>query len=111
MKFASDLLKEVFGTEPPKEESIAVLNKPSALAREMASQAIQSTDLSTVLRDVGFIMARQISDELERMALKPGDYLDLPDMPQMVAARLGAEISKAPAQFVQALIEQMALRG
>lgn len=88
-----------------------VLTLPSGVTREVASQAIEALNLAPVLRDVGLMLAREISDELERMALRPADYADLPDMPQLVAARLGAELSKAPTEFVEALLEQMRLRG
>lgn len=106
---SEDVLKEIFGSEEKTESTIPF--RPSSLSQEVASQAIQNINLSPVLRDIGMIVGREVSMALESMSLRPADYLDLPDMPKLLASRVGAELSKAPAEFVKALIEQMALRG
>jgi hypothetical protein len=88
-----------------------VLTMPSGVTKELAANAIEALDLEPIMRDIGIIVAREIADVLQTMALRPADYVILPDMPQMVAARIGAELSQAPNPFVRALIEQLKLRG
>ncbi len=106
-------LKSVFGE--PKEEGYTttakVLTLPSGVTKDLAAQAIEQLDLSPIMRDFGSVVAREIANELQAMALRPADYVDLPDMPQMVAARVAAELSTAPPEFVQTLMEQLKLRG
>lgn len=67
--------------------------------------------MAPILKNIGIGAAKEICDELERMGLRAADYADLPDMPELVAARIGAELVKAPTDFVAALLEQMRLRG
>lgn len=88
-----------------------ILILPSGVTRELAANAIDALDLEPIFRDIGGIVAREIADVLQTMNLRPADYGDLPDMPQMVAARLGAEISTAPPAFIRSLLEQLKLRG
>jgi len=106
-------LVAVFGT--PKEEGLTttsrVLNLPSGVTKELASQAIEQMDLEPILRDIGIITAREIANALEAMALRPADYVDLPDMPQMVAALVAGELASAPDEFTKALTDQLKLRG
>jgi hypothetical protein len=109
-------LERLRGVFPaPKEEGLSatarVLNLPSGVTKELASQAIEQLDLDPIIRDIGFIVAREIANELEAMALRPADYVDLPDMPQMVAGMVASELAAAPEVFVKALIEQLKLRG
>lgn len=113
MTSAIEDLQSVFGA--PKEEGYTTTAKvmilPSGVTKDVASQAIEQIDLTTIMRDIGVILAREISDELQRMALRPADYADLPDMPQMVAARVAGELAAAPPEFVTALIDYIKLRG
>lgn len=113
MSSAIEDLKSVFGD--PTTEGLTTTSKvlilPSGVTKDLASQAIEQLDLGIVMRDIGIIMAREIADELIRMALRPADYIDLPEMPQMVAARVGAELSLAPPEFLEALIEGLKARG
>ena len=88
-----------------------VLTLPSGVTKELAQQAIETVDLDPVLRDIGIIVAREIANELDAMALRPADYVGLPDMPQMVAARLAGELAAAPQVFVQALLQSLQSRG
>lgn len=88
-----------------------VLTLPSGVTKELATQAIEQLDLTQVLKDIGAIVAREIANELEAMNLRPADYVALPDMPQMVASMVAGELASAPEEFVQALIEQLKLRG
>lgn len=107
-----DQLRKVF---PPVVEGstnaaqLAVL--PSQVTMQLAAQAIESLDLTVVLRDIGTIVAREIADTLETMSLRPADYVTLPDLPQMVAAMVAGELAAAPPEFANALIEQLKLRG
>jgi hypothetical protein len=91
--------------------SAKVLTMPSGVTKELATQAIEQLDLTQVLKDIGVIVAREIANELEAMNLRPADYVALPDMPQMVASMVAGELASAPEEFVQALIEQLKLRG
>lgn len=111
MSKAIEELKAIFDVEESFVSTGVAQNSPTELTREIASQLIQKIDLSVVLRDIGIIVAREISSELEKVSLRAADYADLPDMPQMVAARLGSELSVAPNDFVNALLEQIKLRG
>lgn len=88
-----------------------VLTLPSGVTKELAAQTIEQLDLQPILRDIGIIVAREIANELESMALRPADYVDLPDMPQMVAAMVAGELASAPDSFVKALTDQLRLRG
>lgn len=97
---------EAFGVDTGK-----VLVMPSGVTRDLAAQAIADIDTSPIMRDIGVIVARQIATELQQMALRPADYASLPDLPQMVAARLGAELATAPDVFVASLLEQLRLKG
>lgn len=106
-------LQTVFG-EPQAEgytTTSKVLVLPAGVTKDLATQAIEQLDVGPILRDIGIIVAREIADELQAMALRPADYVDLPDMPQMVAARIGSELAAAPPEFIQALIGQLKLRG
>jgi hypothetical protein len=106
-------LRLVFGD--PQVEGYTTTGKvmilPSGVTKDLASQAIEQIDLSIVMRDIGMILAREIANELERMALRPADYVDLPDMPQMVAARVAGELAAAPPEFLVALLDHIRLRG
>jgi hypothetical protein len=106
-------LDSIFGA--PHTEAFAstsqALNSPSEVSKELALQAIESMDLSQIMKDLGALVAGQIAIDLSAMSLKAADYANMPDMPQMVADRLGKEIQKAPTQFVAALIENLKLRG
>lgn len=106
-------LEAIFGamTETYSSDTARALSMPGGVTKEIAAQAVENLDLAPILRDIGLIVARQIATDLEAMALRPADYVDLPDMPQMVAARLGAELSTAPTDFVAALLEQLKSRG
>ena len=113
MKSAVEDLKAVFG-EPQEEgytTTAKVLTLPAGVTRDLASQAIEQLDLSVIMRDIAAVVAREIATELQTMALRPADYTDLPDMPQMVAARVAGELAAAPPEFVQTLIEHIKLRG
>lgn len=109
------LTKQPLASKPDLQETWMatgqVLTLPSGVTKELAASAIESIDLEPIFRDVGGIVAREIADVLQTMNLRPADYVDLPDMPQMVAARLGAEISTAPPAFIRSLLEQLKLRG
>ena len=106
-------LKAVFGD--PKTEGYTTTAKvmilPAGVTKDLAAQAIEQIDLGPILRDFGVILAREIANELERMALRPADYADLPDMPQMVAARVAGELAAAPPEFIGPLIDNIKLRG
>ena len=112
MKAAIEELKVIFG---PVEEGYTttaqVLNLPATATKDLASQSIEQLDLDPIMRDIGAIAAREIANELQAMALRPADYVDLPDMPKIVASRIAGELVAAPPLFVQSLIEQLKLRG
>jgi hypothetical protein len=113
MTSAVEDLRVVFGE--PQEEGYTTTAKimilPAGVTKDLAAQAIEQIDLSPIMRDIGVIVAREISNELQAMALRPADYTDLPDMPQMVASRIAGELAAAPLEFVQALIEHIRIRG
>jgi hypothetical protein len=110
---AVDDLKSVF--EVPKTEGYTTTGKvmilPSGVTKDVAAQAIEQIDLEPILRDIGIIVAREIADELQRMGLRPADYVDLPDMGHMVAARVGSEVSLCPPPFLAALMSHLRMRG
>lgn len=99
----------------PKEEGFTstatVMNLPSGVTRDLAAQAIDYIDLDPILRDLGGLVAREIANELETMALRPADYVDLPDLPKIMATKVARSLSATPEVFVRALIEQLKLRG
>lgn len=106
-------LQQVFGQ--PAEEAITntarVMTMPSSISRDLAAKSIEYLDTSKIFRDLGFLAARELSDSLEAMALRPADYADLPDLVQHIASKLSKELSKVPEEFSKALIEQLRLRG
>lgn len=113
MTAAVEDLKTVFGDLQHEgfTTTSKVLTLPSGVTKDLATQAIEQLDTGPILRDIGVIVAREIADELQAMALRPADYIDLPDMPQLVAARIGSELAAAPPEFIQALLENLKLRG
>jgi hypothetical protein len=108
-----EYLRAVFPA--PKEENLTataqVMNLPSGVTRELASQAIDQIDLDLILRDLGALVAREIANELDAMALRPADYAHLPDLPQLMARKVAKALSAVPEVFAAALIEQLKLRG
>jgi hypothetical protein len=92
-------------------DTAAVMNLPSGVTRELAAQAIDQIDLNRIFRDLGALVAREIADELDAMALRPADYVDLPDLPKLMAGKVSKALASVPETFVVALIEQLKLRG
>lgn len=106
--------KELQGVFPVTElitDTAKVLNRPSQVSREMVLQAVAVIDWTQALKDIGFVTARELADDLEAMALRPADYAALEDLPQLLAASLSKALKSVPTEFVSSLVEGLRLRG
>ncbi len=115
MTKALDDLRGVFVSPGSKNEGLTTTSKvlliPDGISKDLASKAIQSLDLKPIMRDFGIIVAREIANELDAMALRPADFVDLPDLAKTIAKRLAAELAESPEEFAVALSDTLKMRG
>ena len=104
-------LEEVFapiGAGP--NGTATVSTTASSLDADLVTMVAEEMDLTDILRDVGIVTARKLADELERRALKPSDFADMPELVQLLAKRLKKALADSE-EFSQALYKQLKMRG
>lgn len=112
VKDLKDQLEDVFGGggQVAPGGTGAVLTKPSGIDMELATQLLKQMSLDAVFRDLGAVAAREVADEMDRHALKPSDFANLPDFPMVVAKRIVARLVGSE-EFSRSLQKYLGMRG
>jgi hypothetical protein len=105
-------LEDVFGTgaQPAPGGTGAVLIRPSKLSMDLADQVVREMPLDDLYRGLGAVAARLVADELEKRGLRPADFANLPDLPAVVAKRVGGYLLRS-SEFSEAFIQNLTARG
>lgn len=106
-----DTLEEIFGLDEVKTTTSRVLTAPSGITNGLVTDMLGEFELKPIMRDLGFIVAREIADQIEAMALRPADYAQLPDLAITVAQRLMHALALDDETFATSLVDNLKMRG
>ena len=105
-------LEDVFGTgaQVAPGGTGAVLVRPSKLSMDLAGQVVREMPLDGLYRDLGVVAARLVANELESRGLRPADYANLQELPQVVARRIGGYLLRS-GEFSTSFVQNLTARG
>jgi hypothetical protein len=105
-------LEDVFGTgaQTAPGGTGAILIRPSKLSMDLAAQVVREMPMDGLFQDLGAAVARVLADELEKRGLRPADYANLPDLPQVAAKRVVGYLLRSE-EFVGAFTRNLTSRG
>lgn len=106
-----DVLKDLENVFGEAVASGRVMTTPSGLTIDLVKDILDKFDLAQIMKDLGLVVAREIADKIESVALRPADYADLPDLSAIVSQRLMHELAKDNETFANSLISNLRNRG
>jgi hypothetical protein len=88
-----------------------VLITPSSINKMLARNIAKELPLVPVFKDLGAVVARVLGDELLARGMRPADYADLDEMPEMLAQMVAQELSRIPEEFISSLMIHLKMKG
>jgi len=83
---------------------------PTSIDASIARAVAEQCDIDQLAAQAGILAARVLADALEQRALRPSDYADMPEVVEMMNARLVQTLPKSDA-FKKAFYDALRMRG
>jgi hypothetical protein len=104
---ALDEFVQVFGED---HGTAQVLTTPSQNDGRLAMAALEDTPVHPIVRDLAIVCAREVGNVLEQSGLRPADYAEVPDLPQVVLKLVKNAMGKGDL-FEMKFREYLRMRG
>lgn len=88
-----------------------VMVRPDQLSKNVVAKLVSEFPLERVLYELGVIAARELANSIEALALRPADYVDLPDLAEDMSERLMQELGRSPDTFSNSFLAELRNRG
>lgn len=90
-KKAIDSLKKIFGEDIG---TAKVLTTPSEGDKKVALASVDEISLELISRDLAILAARELSDVLQSLALRPADYVYIDGLVEKVISKIKKALSE-----------------
>lgn len=104
-------LEAVFGLNEIKTTTGFVMVQPSSISHELVLKVVKEFPLDTIMKDLGVVVARELANYIEAMAMRPADYAEVEDLGTVVGDRIMQALGKDSQIFTDALRAQLRVRG
>ena len=88
-----------------------VLTLPSSLTKDMAKELADKLPVNNIIHDLAVIVAKELGNQLTAMSLRPTDYADIKDLPDLMIERLIEELAKKPDLFFKTFKDHISIQG
>jgi hypothetical protein len=88
-----------------------VMTLPSTITKDMAREIVDAIPLDEVIHDLAASAARSVGTQLQHRGLRPADYRELRDIPDVVVERIIDALAKKPEKFFDTFAEHLKMQG
>lgn len=104
------LLNQVFKNESALPTG-TVLTLPSGLTKGMAQAVVAQISLDSVIKNLATLLAQEVGTHLLVQALRPPDYINMPEIPDELIERLIEALAQKPDAFFITFQQSLKIQG
>jgi ribonucleotide monophosphatase NagD (HAD superfamily) len=88
-----------------------VMTLPSNITRDMAMEMVDAIPMDQIIHDLAAGSAAGVGTVLLTKGLRPADYKEMHEIPDVMIERIIEALSKKPSKFFEAFAEQLKMQG